>query len=325
MKLKTACVYHSIDLDGWMSAAIVKHWWINNNGGIITKNNLTNGIKNGNTLIPLNYLDFLGFNYGDPIPDLSNYDKVIICDISLPKEEMEKIAWKTIWIDHHISTINDNIKIFDYNYTSGRRDTNFAACELTWQYFFPNETIPEIIRLLGRYDCFGYKGTDEEQFVLKFQYGARSIITNYQEAFEQLKISIASYNINNQNENYIYRLGIPIYDYLCIDAKQSYKNGFELNFFSHTANNNIDNIPKTNFKFICINKERFNPINFGIDYHKDGYDGCACFYFDGRMYNFSLYNDNGLVDCSMIAKQFGGGGHKGASGFRIKSLTEIRL
>lgn len=25
--MKTVCVYHSIDLDGWMSAAIVKHWF----------------------------------------------------------------------------------------------------------------------------------------------------------------------------------------------------------------------------------------------------------------------------------------------------------
>ena len=29
--MKIVCVYHSIDLDGWMSAAIVKHWFITNN------------------------------------------------------------------------------------------------------------------------------------------------------------------------------------------------------------------------------------------------------------------------------------------------------
>ena len=25
--MNIACVYHSIDLDGWMSAAIIKHWF----------------------------------------------------------------------------------------------------------------------------------------------------------------------------------------------------------------------------------------------------------------------------------------------------------
>ena len=76
-------------------------------------------------------------------------------------------------------------------------------------------------------------------------------------------------------------------------------------------------------KFICINRERFNPIDFGIDYHKDGYDGCACFHYANGKWNFSLYNDNGIVDCSLIAKQYGGGGHKGASGFVISDLDLI--
>ena len=38
------------------------------------------------------------------------------------------------------------------------------------------------------------------------------------------------------------------------------------------------------------------------------------FWYDGKQWKFSLYNDNGLVDCSAIAKQYGGGGHAGAAG-----------
>lgn len=52
----------------------------------------------------------------------------------------------------------------------------------------------------------------------------------------------------------------------------------------------------------------------------DGYDGAACFHYDGKQWNFSLYNDNGFVDCSAIAKQYGGGGHRGASGFRVNDI-----
>jgi len=60
-------------------------------------------------------------------------------DFSLqPFEEMIKLFKifndKFIWIDHHISAINDeltsNIKI------KGIRKVGEAACELTWQYFF---------------------------------------------------------------------------------------------------------------------------------------------------------------------------------------------
>ena len=122
-------------------------------------------------------------------------------------------------------------------------------------------------------------------------------------------------------------VGLSIYQYLCIEAKQVYKNGFGVMFYWAEPKDygNTDNPKQCSAKFICINKERFNPINFGIDYHADGYDGAACFHYDGvrKVWAFSLYNDNGEVDCSAIAKQFGGGGHKGAAGFVTNDLTSI--
>ena len=321
--MKIVCVYHSIDLDGFMSAAIVKHWFKQE-----YKNDSYDCGKDFQMVE--NYdsryakLDFIGYNYGQSIPDLSEYGQVIMCDISFPKNHMESLQYKLgnnfIWIDHHISAINDN-KIFikdtdeEVILYKGLRDTKFAACELTWQYFFPNEQMPEIVRLLGRYDCFGHKGTDEEIKVLEFQYGARAYIKNYEDAYSFLieELSETESSIVNR----LHLEGISIYQYLCTEAKQSYKNGFEISLI---YNPQIEQGTGEYVKFICINKERFNPINFGIDYHKDGYDGVASFHYDGKtnLWKFSLYNDNGDVDCSIIAKQFGGGGHKGAAGFVVK-------
>ena len=360
---KIACIYHSIDLDGWMSAAIVKHY---------TVKHYWENTSNWAEAI----LNFIGYNYGQPIPDLSEYDRVIMCDISFPKDEMIKL-WdrvgvdNMIWIDHHISAIKDiqNTKWVWY----GAQDTKFAACELTWQYFFPNEPMPEIVRLLGRYDCFGHKtksfemssdGYDkakqylkevgqlkefednhtsidgyslvhyandiakrlsEEQKVLEFQYGARQCINNYEDAYIYLLKSfdgvieydyVGRYTI----EDKIQEQGKSIYKYLCTEAKQAYKNGFEIEFISDGADG--ESIFKK-LKFICINKERFNPINFGTDYHKENYDGVACFWYNGNEWCFSLYNDNGKVDCSELAAQFGGGGHAGAAGFRVKDINKF--
>lgn len=298
-----------------MSAAIVKHWGMVNNEP------------------PIN---FIGYNHGQPIPDLSEYDKVIMCDISFPKEEMLKLAQCKVangltWIDHHISAINDNnftntYKDLDKVVVEGVRDTKYAACELTWKYFFPNEAMPEIVRLLGRYDCFGHKGTDEELKVLELQYGARQCISNYEEAYDYLIESINHIPYEPRIEESIQNSGKAIYAYLCTEAKQIYKNGFEFHFYWAKDIGRLNNVPEQcHAKFICINKERFNPINFGIDYHKDGYDGVACFHYDGvaKLWRFSLYNDNDEVDCSIIAKQYGGGGHKGASGFVITDLNLI--
>jgi oligoribonuclease NrnB/cAMP/cGMP phosphodiesterase (DHH superfamily) len=315
--MKTVCIYHRVDLDGWMSAAIVKHWFIETNkpnNMVINSTEIANG---GNPYKP-NSLDFIGYHYGDPIPNLFEYDQIIMCDISLPKNEMS-ILWhtldkKVIWLDHHISAINDNrMLVFE-----GIQYVNFAACELTWEYFFPNQPMPEIVRLLGRYDCFGHKGTDEEQKVLEFQYASRSKIYDYETAYRWL---IQWSTIHTQSW---IQTGKDIYSYLCIEAKQVYKNGFTIILQEPDyLYKNPTNKQYFNRSFICFNKERFNPINFGIDYHKDGYDGAACFWYANGMWNFSLRNDNGLVDCSMIAKHYGGGGHKGAAGFSIKDLKTI--
>lgn len=289
----------------------------------------------------INSIEFVGYNYGQPIPDLSEYDKVIMCDISFPREEMERLYWfngwdNFIWIDHHISAINDNDSWRNKDIRNiisilGLLDTKFAACELTWKYFFRNEPMPEIVRLLGRYDCFGHKGTDEELKVLEFQYGARQVITDYEDAYEYLLKSIEDIEIKKKggftHESRILTNGKTIFGYLCTEAKRIYQTGFEIRLDEF---GNIQDRNKISFggqvrKFICINKERFNPINFGIDYHKDGYDGTACFHYANGKWDFSLYNDNGLVDCSAISKSYGGGGHFSAAGMVIDTSTMLKI
>lgn len=355
--MKTICIYHSRDLDGWMSAAIVKKWFIENNKNkkysiyCLNTKRITGETFPGSSPhyhILREDLVMLGWDYGDKIPDLSEYDKVIMCDVSFPKEEMEKIAKSGIgvsnfiWIDHHISAINDVNTIYFAKTANGVRNADFAACELTWNYFFPNEEMPEIVRLLGGYDSFRYKFTKEdknrrdvllsyindnsrvvsiveenelgelnyklgeEQKVLEFQYGARQYIDGYEKAYSWLCNDLRT---EGDYSRLIQQSGESVYQYLCTEAKQTYKKAFPI-FLDSGLNEK-----RCKRAFLCVNQERFNPINFGIDYHKEGYDGFACFWYKDGKWAFSLYNDNGEVDCSAIAKQFGGGGHKGASGF----------
>lgn len=315
--MKTICIYHSRDLDGWMSAAIVKKWFLNQNiknidNYFVFDLSKTNNPYANNTA---HTLSMLGWDYGDKIPDLSEYDKVIMCDITFPAEVMYSISHHkdVIWIDHHISSIKDVNKKWleeDLVALNGTRNPKFAACELTWLFFFTKEKMPEIVRLLGRYDCFGHKGTDEEQKVLEFQYAARALMANYNDCY--------TYLLHCEIEE-ISHIGFGIYRYLYAEAKQTYSKAFPINITSIIGQtfggaSHGESIER-DYKFLCVNQERFNPINFGIDYHKDGYDGFACFWYKNDQWTFSLYNDNGEVDCSVIAKAMHGGGHKGAAGF----------
>ena len=331
--MKTICIYHSRDLDGWMSAAIVKKWWEDENpaGKIFTSPYLDHTTVEKEKLIP-DTLTFFGWDYGDEIPNTSKYDRVIMCDISFPTsimvDQYDRLDDNFIWIDHHVSAIKPIVELVEKKHISlfnGLIDTSFAACELTWKYFFPEQTMPEIVRLLGRYDCFGHKGTDEEQKVLEFQYAARAIMSNYVECHSLLtrhisasKGAMLSHDVSIEG---ILKLGEGIYKYLCTEAKQTYSKAFPVTFDEPVAYGpgGLHDIGT----FLCVNQERFNPINFGIDYHKEGYAGFACFWFKDGKWSFSLYNDNGQVDCSAIAKCFGGGEHKGAAGFVVDDLKKI--
>lgn len=286
MRTIMICIYHSRDLDGWMSAAIVK-------------------LKYPDT-------ELLGWDYGQPLPsweDVIDGHKVVMVDVSFPPETMMLYHQfnDLTWIDHHISAIKDMAAAADY-IIPGIRDTSKAACELAWEYFFPNQRMPELVRLLGRYDCFGHKGTPEERRVMEFQYGARQLINSAELALANLEVSAKGERYDSIICDDILNNGAAIYDYLLTDARNIYKRIFPIN---------IDG-----YKFACVNQDRFNPASFGIDYHADGYDGFACFWYNGKHYNYSLYNDNGKVDCSELAKARGGGGHRGASGFRTNEIIK---
>lgn len=60
-------------------------------------------------------------------------------------------------------------------------------------------------------------------------------------------------------------------------------------------------------------------MNIAIIYH----DACFCWRFDGQVVSVSLYGVAWKhVDLSVIATKYGGGGHRGACGFRV-SLAQL--
>ncbi len=139
------CFYHSADLDGHCSGAIVKHKYPD--------------------------CELYGIDYGDEFPwDKVKDQNVIMVDFSLqPFSDMIRLNQeaKTLdWIDHHISAIKDYEECGDI--FPSFLDDKKAACELTWEYLLGRATLPYVVTLLGRYDVW-----DHIIDVLPFQYGVR--------------------------------------------------------------------------------------------------------------------------------------------------------
>lgn len=140
------CFYHSADLDGHCSGAIVKHVYPE--------------------------CEMHPINYGDDFPwDLIEPDEVVfMVDFSLqPFSEMLQLneICCLIWIDHHKSAIEEEFNTFQS--ISGLRHDGKAGCELVWEYLLPDQPEPRAVHLLGRYDVWNHSDDD----VLPFQMGMR--------------------------------------------------------------------------------------------------------------------------------------------------------
>lgn len=143
-------IYHDKDNDGLACGAIMRRAFPN--------------IK----LIGWDY----GYQHAELLEQIPAGAKVVMADLSLPFAEMKELANKCqlTWIDHHKSVWYD---LKDLPYDDIFFDTDKAACQLCWEYFFPNQELPQTIDYLAAYDIFD-KRENWESVILPFQYYFKS-------------------------------------------------------------------------------------------------------------------------------------------------------
>ena len=240
-------------------------------------------------MIDIDYKDILDLK--TILPD----EQIWIVDFSFKPEVMEeilKITKNIIWIDHHKTA-------FEYKYSQeleGIRDNNFSGCELTWKYVYPNIPMPKIVEMLGRYDVWDF--------------------SKYGEDLNKLQAGIRLFDHNPENLNWT----------------EWFKNYADLNkeleggyFALRYRNNQAESLIKAwsffaefeGYKAICCNAGSVSSQLF--DSVKEDYDLMIPFIFDGKQWTVSLYTKKD-IDCSELAKKYGGGGHKQAAGFQCKEL-----
>lgn len=272
------CIYHSADLDGHCSGAIVKY---------------------ANPTCEL-----IGIDYGQPFPWEKITDPaetVIMIDFSLqPFEDMVRLndLCYLEWIDHHKSAILD-WEEFNRPIFNAVLRTEFAACELAWQTFFPDTPMPRAVHLLGRYDIWKHAETPG---ALEFQYGMRLKHT-WPDNQEFWSILFES----DEDTAGITQDGSLLLAYERIQNEkfiQAY--GFDVEF--------------DGLKCIAANRGMSNSLLFESVWNHDKYDAMLMFAWKGGQFTVSLYTDKPGIDVSVIAKAHGGGGHKGAAGFQCVRL-----
>jgi len=140
------CFYHSADLDGKCSGAIVRSMW---------------------------ECELIGINYGDAFPwdSIEPGETVVMVDFCLqPFSEMVRLneLAELVWIDHHVSAIREAEACGFEARLAQVLEVGRAGCELAWEHYVGTE-VPKAVRLLGRYDVWDH--ADPE--VWPFTYGMR--------------------------------------------------------------------------------------------------------------------------------------------------------
>jgi oligoribonuclease NrnB/cAMP/cGMP phosphodiesterase (DHH superfamily) len=101
-----------------------------------------------------------------PLDMVEPGEKVVIVDFSIQTRiQRDLLSQKTsniIWIDHHKTSI-EHPEERGFPNAPGIRSVNNAACMLTWQFFYPWEEAPMVIRHISDMDTWTWKldGTEE--------------------------------------------------------------------------------------------------------------------------------------------------------------------
>lgn len=278
-------IYHSRDMDGWTSAAILRKRYP------------------GCTLI--------GYDYGESMPDIpTSTERIIIVDVCMPPADMRKLAafgkYGLTYIDHHQSSIDDfydDIALHN-PYLVGRiftkPDEKLAACELTWQHCFPGTPIPVYIELIGSDDT-GRKTSmypnnkSRDAFLASLSDTFISPETCPSWVLERLD-DMTSKGVKKR-----------------IAEKKKLIEYRKKNAFEDTV---------LEYKALCLEVKTVGHRNFlGVDRRK--YDLLLAFKQLDGYWQCSVYTNPKVHNASDICKNFGGGGHAKASGFQIDDITTI--
>ena len=321
--MKTTVFYHSADFDGIFCREIARKF--------------------------LPDSELIGWNFGDApleIPSGPIYvmdlpiDRVFGFDYSkVGNERGPQHPPGLVWIDHHKSSIESHPKDIP-----GYRIDGVAACRLAWQWFllksggirnpyptseFPTDfdsplpfkeqfierevSEPLAVRLAGEYDIWDKRDPRAELF----QHGLRS---------RELGPDTWDILLSGPTEPEDGQQGLAeIYVDALLDAGEAIAFARANEYRDVITSQGFD-IQFEGLTFLaCCSHEadiRSHLFAAGIKPHHDALFG---FTFTGIAWRVSLYHAPGKEhhDLSLIAKKYGGGGHRGACGFIAPELASI--
>lgn len=235
--------------------------------------------------------------YQNPPPDIRN-SHIYLVDFSYKREVVENLLDKgnlITLIDHHVTAIEDLKPLIDAKDIVSFCDVNRSGAMLAWQYlngYYGIDMTPQLIKHIEDRDLWKFElpGTREIQAaVFSYPYDF--------EVWDDLMLITSMQNLKMEGEAIERKHHKDIAELLKVTTRWMAIDG------NHVP---IANLPYT------LTSDAGHAL---CKEHSTPFAGCYWDTPEGRV--FSLRSLENGADVSQIAKKFGGGGHKHASGFRI--------
>lgn len=234
---------------------------------------------------------YLPVNHSQPVPDLKNNSEVYLVDFCYPKETLLGIVKqmkKVTVLDHHKTAEADlqQIDLQKYPSLAVTFDMDKSGAVLAWEHFH-YQAVPELLYYIQDKDLWRFELPHSKEF--------SAALRSYEMDF-QLWDGLAVQDLIREGQ-ILLRYQDQLVNKLCSEARVVELNGYQ--------------VPV---------------VNSGILQSEIGNSLCKQFpqspfavvYYDSESERRYSLRSIGEFDVSAVAKTFGGGGHKNASGFSMK-------
>lgn len=276
-------VFYHTDMDGHTSAAIIRNMFPDA------------------VCIPVNYGRECKFDR------IFKGTTMYVVDFAFDLETMKKLneEYELIWIDHH--PVIDEYAQLGFN-PRGLRRKDVSAAHLVWEYFHPNESIPDTVRYVSDYDTWSKKYKESNYFV----YSSGMIDT------KPGKFTDVTWKRLLTDKTYVANMvavGKEISDYVNLYNKLVCEDiCFETEFDGLPVL--AANIKTTNSMIFDSMKSEFSKYKLQVIFG----------YFPNiSASRYSVFSISD-VNAGNVCKRYGGGGHAGAAGFiRVEHPFKLNI
>lgn len=273
---KPICIYHANCLDGFTAA-----WAIWKKFG--------------------NNCEYHAAAYNEDPPDVYKREVFIVdFSYSLPMmKQIAKSAERVVVLDHHKTAAEDLETLFNLGAIEGKFDMDKSGARLTWEWFHPNEPVPDLVMHVEDRDLWRFNFPTTENIM--------AYVGAQPHRFETWEILEHAVRVTPEA---VVIQGVGI--------RQDQRRRVE-SMLKHRYRKVI-----AGYYVPVVNAPYYMASDLGEELAR-GEPFAAVWWQEPAKVVFSLRSEKGGLDVSEIAKKFGGGGHEHAAGFSIDGMEDILL